>query len=78
MKPKKKEDQSVDASVLLRQGNTILTGENMERKCVAETEGKAIQRLPYLGIHAVYRHQTQTPLWTPRSVCRQDPDLAVF
>ena len=26
MKPKKKEDQSVDASVLIRRGNKILTG----------------------------------------------------
>jgi hypothetical protein len=33
MKLKKKEDQSVDASVLLRRGNKILTGENMGAKC---------------------------------------------
>ena len=50
MKPKKKEDQNVDASVLLRRGNKILTGGNMETKYGAETEGKAIQRLPHLGI----------------------------
>jgi hypothetical protein len=55
MKPKKKEDQSVDASVLLRRGNKILTGRNMD----TETEGKAIQRLPHLGIHPIYRHQTR-------------------
>jgi hypothetical protein len=24
------------------------------------TEGKAIQRLPHLGIHPIYRYQTQT------------------
>ena len=30
MKPKKKEDQNVDASMLLRRGNKILTGGNME------------------------------------------------
>ena len=46
MKLKKKEDQSVDASVLLRMGNKILIGANMEKKCGAEAEGKAIQRLP--------------------------------
>jgi hypothetical protein len=57
MKPKK-EDQSVDASVLLIGVNKILTGGNMETKCGAETEGKAIQRLPYLGIHPIYSHQT--------------------
>ena len=28
--------------------------------CGAETEGKAIQRLPHLGIYPIYRHQTQT------------------
>ena len=42
MKLKKKEDQSVDAPVLLRRVNKILTGENMETKYGAETEGKAI------------------------------------
>jgi hypothetical protein len=41
-KPKKKEDQNVDASVLLRRENKILTGGNMETKCGVETEGKAI------------------------------------
>jgi hypothetical protein len=48
MNPKKKEDQYVDASVLLRRVNKILTGANMETKCGSETEGKAIQRLPHL------------------------------
>jgi hypothetical protein len=37
MELKKKEDQSVDASVLLRRRNKILTRENMETKCGAET-----------------------------------------
>jgi hypothetical protein len=45
-----------DASVLLRKGNEILKGVNT--KCGAETEGKAIQRLPHLGIHPIYSHQT--------------------
>jgi hypothetical protein len=40
MKLKKKEDQSVDASVILRRGNKILTGWNMKTKCGAKTEGK--------------------------------------
>jgi hypothetical protein len=51
MKLKKKENQSVDASVLLRRENKILMGGVRETKCEAETEAKAIQRLPYLGIH---------------------------
>jgi hypothetical protein len=45
MKLKKKEDQSVDASVLLRRVNKILTGGNMQTKCGVKTEGKAIQSL---------------------------------
>jgi hypothetical protein len=60
MKPKKKEDQSVDALVLFRRMNKILTGGNMETKCGPETEGKTIQRLPHLEIHPIYSHQTWT------------------
>jgi hypothetical protein len=67
MKPKKKEDQNVDASVLFRRVNKILSGGNMETKCGTETEGKAIQRLPHLGIHPIYSHQTQMLLWMPGS-----------
>ena len=46
----------------------VLEGEQIpmegvtETKCGTETEGKAIQRLPHLGIHPIYRHQTQTLL----------------
>jgi hypothetical protein len=67
MKFKKKEDKSVGTSALLRRGNKILMGANMETKCGAEMEGKAIQRLPHLGIHPISSHQTQTLLWMPRS-----------
>jgi hypothetical protein len=28
------------------------------QKCGAETEGKAIQRLPHQGIHSIYSHPT--------------------
>jgi hypothetical protein len=56
MKLKKKEDQSVDASVLLRRGNKILKGRNMETKCEAKTVEKIIQRLPHPGIQPIYRH----------------------
>jgi hypothetical protein len=41
MKFKIKEDQSVDASILLRRVNKMITGEKTETKCGAETEGKA-------------------------------------
>ena len=49
----KKEDQTLDALVLGRRGYKILTGENMETKCGVDTERKAIQRLPHLGIHPI-------------------------
>ena len=75
MKPKKKEDQRVDASVLLRRGNEILTGGNTETKYGAETEGKAIQCLSHLGIHPIYNHQTGTMLWIQISACLQNSDM---
>ena len=76
MKLKKKENQSMDASVLLRRVNKILTGGNLETKCGAETEGKAIQRLPHLGIHPIYNEHRQTQLWIPRNSCWQEADIA--
>jgi hypothetical protein len=45
MKLKKKEDQSVDPSFLLRRGNKIITEGNIGTKCGTETEGMVIQRL---------------------------------
>jgi hypothetical protein len=49
----------------------------METKCGAETEGKAIQRLPHLEIHTLYSHQMQTLLWVSTSACWQETDIAV-
>jgi hypothetical protein len=60
MKFKKKKNQSVHNSVLLRRGKEILMGANMEIKCGADTEEKAVQRLTHLGIHPIYNHQSQT------------------
>jgi hypothetical protein len=57
MKLKKKEDQSVDTLILLRRGNKIPMEGVTETKCGAETEGKAIQRLPHLGIHPTYSYK---------------------
>jgi hypothetical protein len=65
MKLKKKEDQSVDTLFLLRMGNKILMEGVTETKFGAEQEGRAIQRLPHLGIHPIYNHQTQTLLHMP-------------
>ena len=56
MKLKKKKDQNVDTSILLR-GGKILTRTNTETNCGVETERKAIQRLPYLRI----LHYIQSP-----------------
>jgi hypothetical protein len=37
-------------------------GANIETKCRAENDGKAIQRLSHLGICSIHSHQTQTLL----------------
>jgi len=48
------DDQSTDASLLLKRGN-----KNIHRRGYgAETEGMAIQSLPHLGIQSIY---TQPP-----------------
>jgi hypothetical protein len=69
MKLKKKEDQSVDTLILLKRGNKIPMERITETKYGAETEGMTIQRLPHLGIHPIYNHQTQKLLWMPASAC---------
>jgi hypothetical protein len=40
-----------------------------ETKFGAEMEERAIQRLPYPGIHPIYNHQTQTLFHTPARFC---------
>jgi hypothetical protein len=69
MKLKKKDDQSVDTSVLLRRGYKIPMERVTETKFGAETEAKASQNLPHFVIHPIYSHQTQTLLWMPTSAC---------
>jgi hypothetical protein len=69
MKLKKREDQSVDTSILLRRGNKILMEGVTETKCEAETEGMTIQGLSHLGIHPINNHQNQTLLWMPTRAC---------
>ena len=68
MKLKKKEDQSVDNSFLLRMGNKISMEEVTEAKFRAEMEGRTIQR-PHPGIHTIYNHQTQIILHMPERFC---------
>jgi hypothetical protein len=43
----------------------------------ADSEGKATQKLPHLGIDPIYSHQTQTLFWMPRSACWQESDVNV-
>jgi hypothetical protein len=54
MKLKKKEDQSVDTSFLLRMGNKIPMEGFTEKKLGAETEERTIQKLPHPGIHPIH------------------------
>ena len=56
----------------------ILSKGNAGTKNEAETEGKAIQRPPYLVIYPMHRHQTLTLLLISRSACRQVSGMAVF
>ena len=68
-KIKRKEDQSVDTSFLLRIGNKILMKGVTETKFGTKTKGWTIQRLPYLGIHPIISHQIQTLLHMPERFC---------
>jgi len=77
MKLKKKQDQSVDTSFLLRMGNKIPMEVVTETKFGAETEGRIIERLPRPRIHPINNHQTQTLLHMPARFCWQDPDIAL-
>jgi hypothetical protein len=69
MKLKKKEDQSMDTSFLLRMGNKILMERDTEKKFDTEMEGKTTHRLPHPGIHPINNHQTQTLLHMPARFC---------
>ena len=75
MKLKKKEGQNVDASLFLRRKNKTLMGGATGTNTGADTEERIIQRLPYLGIHPICSHQTQSLLLMPKSVCWQEPDM---
>jgi hypothetical protein len=57
MELKKKEDQSVDTSLLLRMGNKIPIEGVKETTFRAEMERRNIQRLPHPGIHPINSHQ---------------------
>ena len=65
VKLKKKEDQSFDASVLLRRRNK----KSHRKNYGAESEGEYIQRLPHLGSHPICSPQTQTLSQMTRRAC---------
>jgi hypothetical protein len=77
MKLKKKEDQSVDTSLLLIMGNKIPMQGVTKTKFRAETEGKTIQRVPHPGVHPICNHQIQILLHMAEGFCLQDPDIAL-
>jgi hypothetical protein len=77
MKLEIKEDQSVDTSILPIKGDKIYMEGVTEPKCGAETGGMIHQRMPDMGIHPIYHHQTQKLLWMPTSACWQESDIAV-
>jgi hypothetical protein len=68
-KIKKKEDQRVDTSFLLRIGNKIPMEGVTETKFGAKLKGWTIQRLTHPGIYPIVSHQTQTLLHMPARFC---------
>jgi hypothetical protein len=64
-KIKKKEDQRMDSSFLLRIESTIPMAGVTEKNFGAMMKGWTIQRLHHLGIHPIISHQTQTLLHMP-------------
>jgi hypothetical protein len=59
----------MDSSFLLRIGNKIPMEGVTETKFGAKTKGWTIQRLPFLGVHSIISHQTQTLLHMPARFC---------
>jgi hypothetical protein len=68
-KIKKKEDQHVNTSFLLRIGNKTPMKGVTETKFGPKTKGWTIQRLPHLGIHPIISYQMQTLLHMPAIFC---------
>ena len=69
-KIKKREDQHVDTSLLLRIGNKTPMEGVTAAKFGAKTKGWTIQRLPTGGgVYPIISHQTQTLLHMPERFC---------
>jgi hypothetical protein len=72
-KIKKREDQWVDTSFLLRIGNKIPMKGVTKTKFGGKMKGWAIQRLTHRGIHPINSHQTQTLLHNARKILLKEP-----
>jgi hypothetical protein len=83
MKPKEKDDQSIDASVLLRRVNKILSEGNMETKCGARLKERPFRDCPIWGSspYTVTKHRCycgyqqvladRSLIWlSPESLCQ--------
>ena len=68
-KTKKKENQRVDTSFLLRIGNKIPMERVTEKRFRAKIKGWTIQRLSNRGIHPIISHREQTILHMPARFC---------
>jgi hypothetical protein len=68
-KIKKREDQWVDTSFLLRIGNKIPMKGITETKFGAKMKGWTIRRLSHPGMHPIISHQTQTLLHITTRFC---------
>jgi hypothetical protein len=56
----------------------LLSKENRGTKSGAEIEERSSRDWLYLGIHPIYRQQTQSLLLMPRGACPQEPDIVGF
>jgi hypothetical protein len=72
-KIKKRADQWVDTSFLLRKGNKMPMKGVTETKFGAKMKGWTIQRLSHLGTHPIISHQTQTLLHYARKILLKGP-----
>jgi hypothetical protein len=68
-KIKKRAEQWVDTSFLLRIGNKIPMKGVTDTNFGAKMKGWTIQRIPYRVIHPIISHQTQTLLHMPERFC---------
>ena len=58
-------------------GGEMDRGEWRTNSCLDAIHDKTIQKLPYLRIHPICRHQTLTLLVMQRSAWLQEPGIAV-